>query len=290
MPAILPSGASGNAFLRTDSRQILSWQPLAYVIPNFISDEECAKFIEIAKKKMSPSGLALRPGEKAEDNTNVRTSSGAFITSSEKLIRDVELRIHDAVGVHHSHGEPFNVLRYELGQHYFSHHDYFDNEYGASLNARGGEDSRGNRLLTVLLYLSDVEEGGETVLPLEGDGGMERLSLPDVYQKCDLGLKVRPRKGQALVFYSLKPDGNFDPQSLHGGCPVVKGEKWVATKWIRQRCAQNRSSGENRCLPPGEPQKGPALALGECQTSLGDCVNKLGDCQNAGRSYKGSRI
>merc|ERR1712196_386149 len=76
-----------------------------------------------------------------------------------------------------------------------------------------------------------------------------------------MGLKVRPRKGQALVFYSLKPDGNFDPQSLHGGCPVVKGEKWVATKWIRQRCAQNRSSGENRCLPPGEPQRAPHLHL-----------------------------
>jgi len=220
---------------------------MAYVMPNFLTDAECDKFIEVAKRSMRPSGLALRPGEKMEEQTNVRTSSGTFVSShADPLIQEVEQRIHDAVGVHLSHGESFNVLRYELGQHYFSHHDYFDSGYGQSPNS--------NRLLTVLLYLSDVEEGGETVLPLEGENGMERLSLPKIYEKCDIGLKVPPRKGQALVFYSLKPNGDFDPQSLHGGCPVVKGEKWVATKWIRQNCQM----GRQHCLPPGQPQeKGP---------------------------------
>ena len=244
-PGVLPAGASGNAFMRTDSRQMLSWMPVAYVIPNFLTDAECDKFVEVAKKTMSPSGLALRPGEKMEDQTNVRTSSGTFVGSaSDPLILEVEERIHDAVGIHSSHGEEFNVLRYELGQHYHSHHDYFDSGYGVGANT--------NRLMTVLLYLTDVEEGGETVLPLEGEDGMARLSQPKVYERCDIGLKVPPRKGQALVFYSLKPNGDFDPQSLHGGCPVVKGEKWVATKWIRQNCQKNRNKG--LCLPPGKPQ------------------------------------
>ena len=242
LPDSLPSGASGNSFLRTDSRQVLSWMPMTYVIPNFLTEAECDKFIEVARRSMTPSGLALRPGENMDEQTNVRTSSGTFVSSnSDPLIQEVEQRIHDAVGVHRSHGESFNVLRYELGQHYFSHHDYFDSGYGNSPNT--------NRLLTVLLYLSDVEEGGETVLPLEGEGGMERLSQPKIYENCDIGLKVPPRKGQALVFYSLKPNGDFDPQSLHGGCPVVKGEKWVATKWIRQNCQISP------CLPPGEPQE-----------------------------------
>jgi len=46
---------------------------------------------------------------------------------------------------------------------------------------------------------------------------------------------VKPRRGQALLFYDLMPDGEMDEQSLHGGCPVLKGEKWVATKWLRQK-------------------------------------------------------
>uniref|UniRef100_M1AZV5 Prolyl 4-hydroxylase n=3 Tax=Solanum TaxID=4107 RepID=M1AZV5_SOLTU len=52
------------------------------------------------------------------------------------------------------------------------------------------------------------------------------------YSKC-IGLKVKPRRGDGLLFYSLLPNGTIDLTSLHGSCPVIRGEKWVATKWIR---------------------------------------------------------
>ena len=87
----------------------------------------------------------------------------------------------------------------------------------------------------MLVYLSDVEEGGETSFLFEGVGGTERLKTVD-YKKCDTGIKVTPRAGDALLFWSVHPDMTRDLHSLHGGCPVARGTKWTATKWIRDRC------------------------------------------------------
>ncbi|XP_014631721.1 probable prolyl 4-hydroxylase 9 isoform X3 [Glycine max] len=82
-----------------------------------------------------------------------------------------------------------------------------------------------------LLYLTDVPEGGETLFPYEN--GFNRDGSYD-FEDC-IGLRVRPRKGDGLLFYSLLPNGTIDQTSVHGSCPVIKGEKWVATKWIRDQ-------------------------------------------------------
>jgi prolyl 4-hydroxylase len=91
------------------------------------------------------------------------------------------------------------------------------------------------RIATVLVYLSDVEEGGETSFLFEGVGGTKRIKTVD-YKACDTGIKYKPRVGDALLFWSMHPDGSKDKHSLHGGCPVVKGTKWTMTKWIRDKC------------------------------------------------------
>ncbi|KAJ4801222.1 2-oxoglutarate (2OG) and Fe(II)-dependent oxygenase superfamily protein [Rhynchospora pubera] len=87
------------------------------------------------------------------------------------------------------------VLQYEATQKYEPHFDYF---YDEKDQLRGG-----HRYATVLMYLSHVKEG------------------------------VKPVKGDAVLFYNLKPDAVPDPLSLHASCPVIQGKKWVATKWIR---------------------------------------------------------
>ena len=87
-------------------------------------------------------------------------------------------------------------------------------------------------MATVLWYLSDVEGGGETVFPRAGHRPHPRGLSPEG-GVCDQGLKVRPEKGKAIVFYSLRPDGKPDELSLHGACPVVgAADKWAANKWV----------------------------------------------------------
>ncbi|KAL0356904.1 UNVERIFIED_CONTAM: putative prolyl 4-hydroxylase 9 [Sesamum calycinum] len=206
--------------------QVLSWRPRAVYFPNFASAEQCQSVIEMAKSKLKPSALALRKGETAESTKGTRTSSGAFISASEDrtgVLEFVERKIARATMLPRSHGEAFNVLRYEVGQRYISHYDSFNPaEYGPQLS---------QRMASFLLYLSDVEEGGETMFPYENGSNM---NTGYDYRSC-IGLKVKPRQGDGLLFYSLLPNGTIDKTSLHGSCPVVNGEKWVATKWIRDR-------------------------------------------------------
>ena len=77
------------------------------------------------------------------------------------------------------------------------------------------------QIATVLVYLSDVEEGGETSFLFEGVNGTKRIATVD-YKRCNTGIKYKPRAGDALLFWSIHPDSTLDKHSLHGGCPVVR--------------------------------------------------------------------
>lgn len=124
------------------------------------------------------------------------------------------------------HGEAWNVLAYENGAHYDAHYDSFDPKtFGHQAT---------QRVATVLVYLTDVDAGGETCFPLEGEGGVARKSAPGFDYKQCAGLVVGPpRAGDALLFYSTFVNGTLDDASLHGGCAVTRGQKVVATKWLR---------------------------------------------------------
>nr|QSV12667.1 prolyl 4-hydroxylase 9 [Nicotiana benthamiana] len=222
----LPNGETGEHSLTSIPFQVLSWFPRALYFPNFATEEQCQGIIKMAKAELKPSALALRKGETAENTKGIRTSSGMFISSSEDktgILDLIEEKIARAAMIPRTHGEAFNVLRYEIGQSYHSHYDAFDpSQYGPQ---------KSQRVASFLLYLSDVEEGGETMFPFENGQNMDANYD---FRKC-IGLKVKPRRGDGLLFYSLFPNGTIDPTSLHGSCPVIRGEKWVATKWIRDQ-------------------------------------------------------
>ncbi|KAJ0966885.1 hypothetical protein J5N97_023802 [Dioscorea zingiberensis] len=192
--------------------EVLSWEPRAFIYHNFLSKEECEHLISLAKPHMEKSTVVDSQTGRSKDS-RVRTSSGTFLKRGrDKTIRAIEKRIADFTFIPVEHGEGLQVLHYEVGQKYESHFDYFVDE----LNSKNG----GQRIATVLMYLSDVEEGGETVFP---SAKVNSSSLPwyNELSECGKkGLSVRPKIGDALLFWSMKPDATLDPTSLHGGCPT----------------------------------------------------------------------
>ncbi|XP_006648159.1 probable prolyl 4-hydroxylase 3 [Oryza brachyantha] len=204
--------------------EVISWEPRAFVYHNFLSKEECDYLIGLAKPHMVKSTVVDSTTGKSKDS-RVRTSSGMFLQRGrDKVIRAIEKRIADYTFIPMEHGEGLQVLHYEVGQKYEPHFDYFLDEY----NTKNG----GQRMATLLMYLSDVEEGGETIFP---DANVNSSSLPwynELSECARKGLAVKPKMGDALLFWSMKPDATLDPLSLHGGCPVIKGNKWSSTKWM----------------------------------------------------------
>ncbi|GAB4848428.1 hypothetical protein Ancab_003125 [Ancistrocladus abbreviatus] len=207
------------------SVEVISWEPRASVYHNFLSKEECEYLIDLAKPHMQKSTVVDSATGKSKDS-RVRTSSGTFLhRGQDKIIRNIEKRIADFTFLPDEHGEGLQILHYEVGQKYEPHYDYFVDEF----NTRNG----GQRIATVLMYLSDVEEGGETVFP-SAKGNFSDVPYWNELSECGKGgLSVRPKMGDALLFWSMKPDATLDPSSLHAGCPVIKGNKWSSTKWIR---------------------------------------------------------
>ncbi|XP_064997499.1 probable prolyl 4-hydroxylase 3 isoform X2 [Musa acuminata AAA Group] len=187
--------------------EVISWEPRAFVYHNFLK-----------------SSVVDSTTGKSKDS-RVRTSTGMFLPrGQDKIIRVIEKRISDYTFIPVENGEGLQVLHYEVGQKYEPHFDYFLDEF----NTMNG----GQRMATLLMYLSDVEEGGETIFP---NAKINSSSLPLYNELSECGKKgisVRPKMGDALLFWSMKPDATLDPLSLHGGCPVIRGNKWSSTKWM----------------------------------------------------------
>ncbi|KAM7260972.1 hypothetical protein ACFE04_026447 [Oxalis oulophora] len=205
--------------------EVVSWEPRAVVYHNFLTKEECQYLIDLAKPTMHKSTVVDSATGKSKDS-RVRTSSGTFLARGrDKVIRNIEKKIADFTFIPAENGEGLQVLHYEVGQKYEPHYDYFQDEF----NTKNG----GQRIATVLMYLSDVEEGGETVFPA-AKGNISAVPWYNELSECGKkGLSIKPKMGDALLFWSMKPDGTLDPSSLHGGCPVISGNKWSSTKWMR---------------------------------------------------------
>lgn len=203
--------------------ETLSMEPRAFMYHNLLTFEECDYLVNLARPYMEKSQVVDSATGKFISGGNVRTSSGHFLTrGQDEVVQRIEERIAYFTNIPASNGEPLHVLHYGYTEKYDAHYDYFHD----TVNTVNG----GQRQATMLMYLSEVDEGGETVFPLSTD-----KPVGPSYSECARqGLHVKPKKGDALLFYSMKPDGTQDMTSLHGGCPVIKGDKWSATKWMRQ--------------------------------------------------------
>ncbi|KAL2459213.1 putative prolyl 4-hydroxylase 4 [Forsythia ovata] len=235
----------------------VSWKPRAFVYEGFLTEDECNHLISLAKSELKRSAVADNDSGKSK-LSEVRTSSGMFISKSKDPIIDgIEEKIATWTFLPKENGEDIQVLRYEPGQKYDPHYDYFVDTVNI---ARGG-----HRVATVLMYLTDVGKGGETVFPSAEETSRRRsVSVDEDLSECGRkGIAVKPRKGDALLFFSLYPDAVPDPTSLHAGCPVIEGEKWSATKWIHVDSFDKIVGSNGTCADTHENCERWA-SLGEC--------------------------
>ena len=207
------------------------------------SAAECDEVRELAAKRLEPSGLALRKGERRENMKNIRTSSGTFLASASDpsgTLERIEARIADVTHVHRDHGEPFNVLRYRPGEKYDSHYDTFDPaSYGPQVS---------QRVASVLLYLTDVEEGGRRTSRSRAGRGSSGSGGGTSITRRARGIAGGARAGGALLFWNVHPNATLDKRALHGGARSCAG-----------RSGSRRSGYGIRAFGEGE---GPARGRG----------------------------
>ncbi len=190
--------------IKTDDREIniiaRMEEPLIVILGNVLSDEECDELIKLSKDKLKRSKVG-----NTREVDELRTSSSTFIDETENdVVARVEKRISQIMGIPNEHGEGLQILNYKIGQEYKAHFDFF------------ASNVSNPRISTLVMYLNDVEEGGETYFP-------------------KLNFAVSPQKGMAVYFEYFYDNQDLNDLTLHGGAPVVIGDKWAATQWMRRK-------------------------------------------------------
>lgn len=186
--------------------RLLNVSPPVYTVDNFITSSECSFLINTASDSFTPAPV-VGPGLGGISKS--RTSSTCYLAREDLPL--LLQKVYALTGKPWKHTELPQVGRYLPNQQYLQHYDAFDlsNEDGQRFASNGGQ-----RVVTVLIYLNDVDRGGHTFFPM-------------------LDIKVQPKMGMALVFFPSTVDGLLDEQALHAALPAVD-VKFVSQIWIRQ--------------------------------------------------------
>jgi prolyl 4-hydroxylase len=184
--------------------------PRVLVLGHVLSDSECDALIALAQQSLAPSQTVVDATGGAETHQSRTSESALLVRGQNALCQRIEARIAKLTRWPVERGEGLHILRYQRGAQYEPHYDYFqpDQAGTASYTARGGQ-----RVASLIMYLNTPVRGGVTVFP-------------------DLELEVCAIKGHAVFFSYDRPHPMT--RTLHGGAPVLEGEKWVATKWLRE--------------------------------------------------------
>jgi len=178
-----------------------------YTLEDCLTHEECDKLIEVSERVLKPSTMHM-----THKDDEFRTSETGHLTfANDPFIKDIDEKIARTLGIHVSHSERIEAQKYQAGQQLKPHVDYFSpvalEKYSFGL---------GNRTWTFMIYLSEVEKGGGTH-----------------FDKLDH--TFYPKKGMAVIWNNLHPDGHTNPDTFHSGMPVEEGTKYVITKWFREK-------------------------------------------------------
>lgn len=192
--------------------KIICTSPLIIQIDDFLTNYEVGALLFTAQNKYERSVVV--EGNTGQAIHNKRTSTSAFFKRSEiPVIRDIEARVSKLANIQVNQLEPFQLVKYEIGQEYDFHHDYFH------ISEPAGQEEilqYGQRYITLFVYLVEPEEGGTT----------------DFSQ---LNVSIKGKKGSAILWFNLDKNGNVDPRTKHGGMPVIKGRKVAMNIWSREK-------------------------------------------------------
>lgn len=180
----------------------LSKAPFVTHYHALLSPDECAHVATVAGPMLEPSTVIDSSTGQIRHHP-VRTAMAAVIGPAKEdlVIRAINHRLATITGTAVEQGEPLSVMRYDIAQQYRMH-----------IDALPGTDNQ--RIKTAIIYLNHGYDGGETLF--------------------EHGPKIAGRQGDAITFDNVQSDGSIDPISRHAGLPIVRGVKWIATRWIRQ--------------------------------------------------------
>ncbi|HEY3075838.1 MAG TPA: 2OG-Fe(II) oxygenase [Burkholderiales bacterium] len=178
-----------------------------YTAAGFLQPQECEELIEIIKDRLRPSTIS----HDGTADASFRTSRTCDLVGGEPAVRALDERICGAMGIDPRMSEPSQGQYYEITQQFKPHTDYFE-PYEL---ARHSTPTLGQRTWTFMVYLNDVEEGGETAF-------------------VNVGLAIPPKAGTAVLWNNLRADGTPNYDTLHHGMPVKAGYKAIITKWFRR--------------------------------------------------------
>jgi prolyl 4-hydroxylase len=186
---------------KTDAAQM-------FVYPDFLSPDECAMLMRTIDAGSRRSTLLTQ-----SNDPNFRTSDSCDLDRWSPEIQPLDERIADLLGIEPQFGETIQGQRYAPGQQFRAHHDYFHEgeSYWADMEQQGGQ-----RTWTAMVFLNAVEQGGATWFP-------------------QAGVRFKPNPGQLVAWNNMNPDGSPNKLTLHEGMAVVRGTKYIITKWFRER-------------------------------------------------------
>ncbi|NXP28814.1 P4HA3 hydroxylase, partial [Scytalopus superciliaris] len=196
--------------LQPAKKEMVQIQPYIALYHDFISDAEAETIKGLAGPWLQRSVVAS--GEK-QQKAEYRISKSAWLKdTADPVVRAVDRRIAAVTGLdlRPPYAEYLQVVNYGLGGHYEPHFDHATSRKSPLYRMKSG-----NRIATVMIYLSAVEAGGSTAFIYAN------FSVPVV-------------KNAALFWWNLRRNGSGDGDTLHAGCPVLAGDKWVANKWIHE--------------------------------------------------------
>jgi len=179
-----------------------------YAIGDFLSGEECGRLIAMIDAVAKPSRAF-----DVDYATGYRTSYSGDPDPHDPFVKRIQRRIDDLLGIDPRNGETVQGQRYLPGQQFQAHTDWFppNTPYWEQEKDRGGQ-----RAYTAMIFLNDVEEGGQTNF-------------------TELGMSIEPKRGVLLAWNNADERGVPNPWTVHAGMPVVKGQKYIVTKWYRAR-------------------------------------------------------